>query len=255
MSLLVGNICKNKIIMASDSRMSTERNGFCYALTDNFQKLYILDDNNILFGCGSAWVIDNMAKKVKQDNVRDIIDIRDIANYFASEHRRADGKPGTHGYVQIAYAQVINGEKYIHLTSDDFGWGIVTQLGVDEPIPFFAGYGSAIASSEYYRDEQKSKLDFIGTVKKSFNLAACESIGGVLTIAEMTSNGITKKRYQIDDSDKKIRWLDDAGVRRFSDSLDIHTGALGGSVQLGGTTITEAQLRSFNALFSNEHYG
>ena len=240
MSMLMGSISKDSIIMASDSRLCIKFEGEYQAINDETEKLFILDDSSMLFGCGSLHVITNLAKHIKRKNIHNIHEIVHLAKKIVNDYMVSGGIAGKNGYVQIFYAQIIDGVPYIHLTSDGIHWEIASQIGEDAPIPFFGGYGGEIAQKEYYRDEEKSQADFISIVRKSFDITSDVHVGGTLKIATLTSEGITTQEFPICDAGKNIKWLDkNKLISKFAN-------ALGGSMQLGNTHVTEAMFRTTN---------
>ena len=240
MSMLMGYVSKDSILMASDTRSCINFEGKYQAINDTTQKLFILDKSSMLFGCGSLHVISTLAKHIKMENIRNIQKITQIAKKLTKDYIMSGGIADKNGCVQIFYAQLIDGIPYIHITSDSIKWEIVSQKGEDIPIPFFGGYGAEIASKEYYKDADKSQADFISVVRKAFDLASSVHVGGALKVATLSNDGITTQEFPICDTDKDIKWLDkDKLISKFAN-------ALGGSMQLGSTHITEAMFRTNN---------
>ena len=245
MSMLVGYISKDSILMASDTRSCINFEGEYQVINDTTEKLFILDKSSMLFGCGSLHVIKNLAERLIKENIRNINKITQIAKRLVSDYLISGGIADKNGCVQIFYAQIVDGTPYVFITSDCIGWKIVSQKGEDNPIPFFGGYGSEIASKEYHKNPEKSQSNFISTTRKLFNLASSVHVGGALKVATLSTEGIATQEFPICDIGKNIKWLDkDNLILKFAT-------ATGGSMQLGGTHVTESMFRTDNGRGSN----
>ena len=248
MSMLMGYINKDRIVMSSDSRHSIRLNRKTYALNDDAQKLYQFNsgaNKTVLFGSGSTWVISSLAERMRQNNIRDIHKIVKIAAKLVEVHKGSGGTPcSNNGYIQLVIGQIVDGKTYIHMSSDSLGltadgnWNILTKQGDDEILPFFCGSGCEIGSEIYYASKEQAERNFNEVAKLAFDTASSTNVGGTLEIIEMSLNGIAKRTYPIDDTEKVINKLP-RHLMKFASNT-------GGVVRLGGTDITESMFRATN---------
>ncbi|MCL2837775.1 MAG: hypothetical protein FWE04_01725 [Oscillospiraceae bacterium] len=265
MSTLLGEISKDKIIMASDSRLAVEENGVVYAVHDDAKKLFIIDDSFVFWGSGKIMIIDELVKKIKQSGFRDVRKIAALAQDIIDAYKKLGGKASDeNGFLQFTIGQFKNGEPYVYLSGDKYGWQIIEQKGEDEHIGFGGGWGGHITIAEYYKDAEYSRNNFDEVAQTAFDLASDVHSGGTLTIVTMTKGGITEKRFDIDDSGKDVKWLPQNDITNgHCRARDLFLGpdqasvlsVINGISQIGGDGLNLRGIRIFsettNALVNN----
>lgn len=196
MSLCLITMIEDKYMaIGADSRCSCQINGEHHRVDDSSQKVHLIGDK-IIFASGNANTIENIILLFLKEKEQTVNRLQDICINLNKSNE----------CVNVCVAYMEKGKPVLyHMSSKKNNF----ELKKNE-----CDFGTKIFTAGF-KDEEANKLatDYL---KKGVNITisdlykyvyeslADETIGGTLTIYELTPNGITKQDHKIQDR-RKIR--------------------------------------------------
>jgi hypothetical protein len=196
------------IIISGDSRASRYKNGLQYAVDDDTEKLYVIDNNKIIFAGGNVWVAEQTIEKYKLSPDKSIENLNNIGKEVVNEFEiiYPDAASQFERKFEIVVACFENGRSVLYSLSSYEGYEIKRITG-NESIVACIGTRRDEVLSLY--NQFRYIMPPLAAYQAIYNSIANEEVGGSITVYILTKDGIQQKH------NFKIR--DKKPVRRYSE--------------------------------------
>ena len=228
---------KDKLYIGADTSSSVFINDKLYRLNNNTKKLFLLNDNTVLYCAGNNSIAEKVVQHISSIYCRNDFSLISLKNWLI-EMYPYENKDKTVYDVEILIATFKNNRTIVYQMSQYKNYDIVSFEVSDAGVQILsAGIKNAECMS-FAENELLNKSGVKSIFRTTFNNLSCNYIGGCLDLYEITKNGAVK----IFDNEK----INEHGIQYVHDVFN------GLSVSLNAEVLVSKLVMSENLWIEND---
>ena len=182
---------KDKLYIGADTSSSVFIDDKLYRLNNNTKKLFLLNDNTVLYCAGNNSIAEKVVQHISSIYCRNDFSLISLKNWLI-EMYPYENKDKTVYDVEILIATFKNNRTIVYQMSQYKNYDIVSFEVSDAGVQILsAGIKNAECMS-FAENELLNKSDVKSIFRTTFNNLSCNYIGGCLDLYEITKNGAVK---------------------------------------------------------------
>lgn len=182
---------KDKLYIGADTSSSVFIDDKLYRLNNNTKKLFLLDDNTVLYCAGNNSIAEKVAQHISSVYCRNDFSLISLKNWLIEMYPYKN-KDKTVYDVEILIATFKNNRTIVYQMSQYKNYDIVSFEVSDAGVQILsAGIKNAECVS-FAENELLNKSGVKSIFRTTFNNLSCNYIGGCLDLYEITKNGAIK---------------------------------------------------------------
>ena len=182
---------KAKLYIGADTSSSVFINDKLYRLNDNTKKLFLLDDNTVLYCAGNNSIANEVARYITSIYCRDDFSLISLKKWLVKKYPYKNNDKTIYD-VEILIATFINNRTIVYQMSQYKNYDIVSFEVPDAGVQILS---AGIKNSECMSYAEKELLNQSGVKSifcTTFSNLSCNYIGGCLDLYEISKNGVIK---------------------------------------------------------------
>ena len=182
---------KDKLYIGADTSSSVFINDKLYRLNDNTKKLFLLDDNTVLYCAGNNSIANEVARYITSIYCRDDFSLISLKKWLVKKYPYKNNDKTIYD-VEILIATFINNRTIVYQMSQYKNYDIVSFEVPDAGVQILS---AGIKNSECMSYAEKELLNQSGVKSifcTTFSNLSCNYIGGCLDLYEISKNGVIK---------------------------------------------------------------
>ena len=228
---------KDKLYIGADTSSSVFIDDKLYRLNNNTKKLFLLNDNTVLYCAGNNSIAEKVVQHISSIYCRNDFSLISLKNWLI-EMYPYENKDKTVYDVEILIATFKNNSTIVYQMSQYKNYDIVSFEVSDAGVQILsAGIKNAECMS-FAENELLNKSGVKSIFRTTFNNLSCNYIGGCLDLYEITKNGAVK----IFDNEK----INEHGIQYVHDVFN------GISVSLNAEVLVSKLVMSENLWIEND---
>ena len=182
---------KDKLYIGADTSSSVFIDDKLYRLNNNTKKLFLLNDNTVLYCAGNNSIAEKVVQHISSIYCRNDFSLISLKNWLIEMYPYKN-KDKTVYDVEILIATFKNNRTVVYQMSQYKNYDIVSFEVSDAGVQILsAGIKNAECMS-FAENELLNKSDVKSIFRTTFNNLSCNYIGGCLDLYEITRNGAIK---------------------------------------------------------------
>lgn len=182
---------KDKLYIGADTSSSVFIDDKLYRLNNNTKKLFLLNDNTVLYCAGNNSIAEKVVQHISSIYCRNDFSLISLKNWLI-EMYPYENKDKTVYDVEILIATFKNNRTIVYQMSQYKNYDIVSFEVSDAGVQILsAGIKNAECMS-FAENELLNKSGVKSIFRTTFNNLSCNYIGGCLDLYEITRNGAVK---------------------------------------------------------------
>ena len=182
---------KDKLYIGADTSSSVFIDDKLYRLNNNTKKLFLLNDNTVLYCAGNNSIAEKVVQHISSIYCRNDFSLISLKNWLI-EMYPYENKDKTVYDVEILIATFKNNRTIVYQMSQYKNYDIVSFEVSDAGVQILsAGIKNAECMS-FAENELLNKSGVKSIFRTTFNNLSCNYIGGCLDLYEITKNGAVK---------------------------------------------------------------
>lgn len=182
---------KDKLYIGADTSSSVFINDKLYRLNDNTKKLFLLDDNTVLYCAGNNSIANEVARYITSIYCRDDFSLISLKKWLVKKYPYKN-KDKTVYDVEILIATFKNNRTIVYQMSQYKNYDIISFEVSDVGVQILsAGIKNAECMS-FAENELINKSGVKSIFYTTFSNLSCNYIGGCLDLYEISKNGVIK---------------------------------------------------------------
>ena len=182
---------KDKLYIGADTSSSVFIDNKLYRLNDNTKKLFLLDNNTVLYCAGNNSIAKKVTQYISSIYLQDDFSLTSLKNWLVEMYPYKN-KDKTVYDVEILIATFINNRTIVYQMSQYKNYDIVSFEVPDAGVQILS---AGIKNSECMSYAEKELLNQSGVKSifcTTFSNLSCNYIGGCLDLYEISKNGVIK---------------------------------------------------------------
>ena len=182
---------KDKLYIGADTSSSVFINDKLYRLNDNTKKLFLLDDNTVLYCAGNNSIANEVARYITSIYCRDDFSLISLKKWLVKKYPYKNNDKTIYD-VEILIATFINNRTIVYQMSQYKNYDIVSFEVPDAGVQILS---AGIKNSECISYAEKELLNQSGVKSifcTTFSNLSCNYIGGCLDLYEISKNSVIK---------------------------------------------------------------
>ena len=182
---------KDKLYIGADTSSSVFINDKLYRLNDNTKKLFLLDDNTVLYCAGNNSIANEVARYITSIYCRDDFSLISLKKWLVKKYPYKNNDKTIYD-VEILIATFINNRTIVYQMSQYKNYDIVSFEVPNAGVQILS---AGIKNSECMSYAEKELLNQSGVKSifcTTFSNLSCNYIGGYLDLYEISKNGVIK---------------------------------------------------------------
>lgn len=228
---------KDKLYIGADTSSSVFINDKLYRLNDNTKKLFLLDDNTVLYCAGNNSIANEVARYITSIYCRDDFSLISLKKWLVKKYPYKNNDKTIYD-VEILIATFINNRTIVYQMSQYKNYDIVSFEVPDVGVQILS---AGIKNSECMSYAEKELLNQSGVKSifcTTFSNLSCNYIGGCLDLYEISKSGVVK----IFDNEK----INESGIQYVN---EVYNGI---SVSLNAEVLVSKLVMSENLWIEND---
>ena len=182
---------KDKLYIGADTSSSVFIDDKLYRLNNNTKKLFLLDDNTVLYCAGNNSIAEKVVQHISSIYCRNDFSLISLKNWLIEMYPYKN-KDKTVYDVEILIATFKNNRTVVYQMSQYKNYDIISFEVSDAGVQILsAGIKNAECMS-FAENELLNKSGVKSIFRTTFNNLSCNYIGGCLDLYEITKNGAVK---------------------------------------------------------------
>ena len=182
---------KDKLYIGADTSSSVFIDNKLYRLNDNTKKLFLLDNNTVLYCAGNNSIAKKVTQYISSIYLQDDFSLTSLKNWLVEMYPYKN-KDKTVYDVEILIATFKNNKTIVYQMSQYKNYDIVSFEVPDAGVQILS---AGIKNSECMSYAEKELLNQSGVKSifcTTFSNLSCNYIGGYLDLYEISKNGVIK---------------------------------------------------------------
>ena len=221
---------KDKLYIGADTSSSVFIDDKLYRLNNNTKKLFLLNDNTVLYCAGNNSIANGVAKYIASIYRRDDFSLTTLKNWLIEKYPYRNNNKTIYD-VEILIATFKDRKTIVYQMSQYKNYDIVSFEVPDAGVQILSTGIKNAECMSFAENELLNKSGVKSIFRTTFNNLSCNYIGGCLDLYEITKNGAVK----IFDSER----IDEHGIQYVHDVFNDLSVSLNAEVLVSKLVMSE----------------